>query len=238
MESRLIAAVSDFFDDNCTLSRAQLARKHDVPRSTLYHRTAGRKSVSEAWSERGLLTEEEEEALASAVLRLIELHWAPQLRWVRSMAHSLLVERLGDDCSPPGKNWVRRYINRRPELTSTWSKRLISVRADAAANESVIVSFLERLKMLREAHDITSHRLFNVDEKGFVLGNSASARVVVRAGFTARDKEVRNPGNRDFCSTIACVSAESLSLPPLIIFKGETTQANWASSGRVPDGKS
>lgn len=63
------------------------------------------------------------------------------------------------------------------------------------------------------------------DEKGFMLGVSASAKVIVRSD--TRNRFVTQAGDRSWVTAIECVSASGKVLPPMIIFKGEKHLTKW-----------
>ncbi len=74
------------------------------------------------------------------------------------------------------------------------------------------------------------HR-YNFDETGVMEGHSTNNKVVGPAvdkmGKKLRYAFVKKSGNRTWVSVIEYISAEGNHLPPVVIFKGQTVQAQW-----------
>ena len=81
--------------------------------------------------------------------------------------------------------------------------------------------WLEQLQRLREHYGIHPHDIYNMDEKGFVLGKLDRAKVIVRASKRTMDRLRRQPGNRDFVTVVETVGVSGRMLTPLVIFKAK-----------------
>jgi hypothetical protein len=75
-----------------------------------------------------------------------------------------------------------------------------------------------------EKYGITANHLYNWDEKGFIIGHSASMkRVLSREAFeSGRISKAIQDGSREFVSLLACISAAGRVLPPALIYKGDS----------------
>ena len=75
-----------------------------------------------------------------------------------------------------------------------------------------------------EKYNITADNLYNWDEKGFLLGQaSASKRVMSREALKGgKILGACQDGSREFISLLACISADGTSLPPTLIYQGES----------------
>jgi hypothetical protein len=67
--------------------------------------------------------------------------------------------------------------------------------------------------------------IYNMDEKGFMMGVSGRAKVVIKA--TERNKFVTTDGNREWVSVIESVRSTGDLLPSMIIFKGKVHMEKW-----------
>ena len=101
------------------LSDRAIARAHGVPSSTLVHRLRGRADRSQGHASQARLSKEDEDALAQAVERLCEWHWAPSRPCMCSMAEDLLRTRTGDAHAKLGVNWPDRFRRRQSRLKTT-----------------------------------------------------------------------------------------------------------------------
>jgi hypothetical protein len=72
-----------------------------------------------------------------------------------------------------------------------------------------------------EDHRITSYNIYNVDEKGFHIGvGSSIKRIMSRKAYKAGQiRQAVHNGNREFISLIAYVSATSIAISPVLLYK-------------------
>jgi hypothetical protein len=82
---------------------------------------------------------------------------------------------------------------------------------------------------------VKPENVYNMDEKGFVLGQALKCKVIVRAG--RKNPRYVQDGNREMVTVIECVSADGRVLPPMYIYKGSAhllgMQVLWAMK-RLP----
>ena len=61
----------------------------------------------------------------------------------------------------------------------------------------------------------------NVQETGFAMGLTATAKVITRAEYYSR-RSLLQPGNREWVTAIECTNASGWALPPCVILKARS----------------
>ena len=95
---------------------------------------------------------------------------------------------------------------------------------------------MERLQSLREEYHVEAGNLYNIDEKGFVLGSGKKTRLVIRSPSRQKDRQLKTAGNRDFVTVVETVFIKEILAAPIIIFKAKSQAVEWAQ-GLIPTGK-
>lgn len=70
-----------------------------------------------------------------------------------------------------GKNWITRFLNRHPELVAKFSSTFDKNRIKASDSKIIIDHFC-KMERLIQNFDIAEDMMFNMDEKGFMMGKS------------------------------------------------------------------
>jgi hypothetical protein len=117
-ERRIQLAVSNYKNGHLTSIR-KAARVHDVAYGTLRERLIGVSAKCDTTPEVRELSVSQEDALVKYILNLNVRGFPPKPRYVREMT-SVLVAR--DLNKTVGKNWVSRFVNRRNELKSIFTR--------------------------------------------------------------------------------------------------------------------
>ena len=129
-------------------SYAEAARILGVPESTVYARASGRPTRIQAHEHEQLLSEEEEKELARWIRQLTNASYPPKPYAVREMAEAIRTRRVigVNDASiirvsydAIGEQWVKRFMNRHPELES-----LIAEQIEAARIQETSCPVLEK----------------------------------------------------------------------------------------------
>ena len=110
------------------------------------------------------------------------------------------------------KDWYKRFLKRHDELRTVFSRQLENKRA-RAHDVSIISDYFDlyhREKLLKNIKDNNTH---NMDEKGFLIGYAAGARIIIPRSSKARF--VTHDGNRELVTVIECISATAEQRPPL-----------------------
>ena len=132
------------------------------------------------------------------------------------------------------ESWVTRFLQRNSSrLISTWQTGMDRKRhqADFGAKYSLYVKLLH--DKMKEYNVEPSH-IFNMDEKGFLLGvTGRSKRVFDKRQFT--QKRVRaaiQDGSREWITVLACVCSDGTALSPSLIFHSDARvlQSSWVDA--------
>lgn len=215
---------------NKILSITKAALKYGIAKSTLVDRIHGKQSHSVAHENEQRLSPGEEAALLAWILRLQAWGWPPRVEQVRSMANELLNAK--GDKDPIGKNWPKKFISRHPEIKSVYIAPLDKERA-MAQDPIILQGWFDLFLQLKAKFEVDKGDIYNMDEKGFMMGVIAKLRVMLNKYEMIDGKKKKRKaymtqcGNREWVSLIECVSLDGRALNPLVIFKGKLLQKAW-----------
>jgi hypothetical protein len=140
---------------------------------------------------------------------------------VRDIADHLLdIRYIGKSV---GNNWTSRFIARY-ELSTGRSRPKDFARLTSLTFAMIDALFDAFLAMV-ERYDITWCDIFNMDEKGFQMGQIGKQLMV----FDKRNgpPSSASTGTTNWVSVIECVDAEGGSIPPFIIHMGKEVRDHW-----------
>ena len=143
---------------------AQIARKYGVAVSTLSQRHRGVSSsrAIKAQNQQALHPQQETELLRY-IERLTTQGLPPTRPMIRRFASSIARKELG-------VHWVDRYIERHQvNLISRWATGIDRSRHQADPQSKYSLYF-ELLRSKLSQYDIEPRHIYNIDEKGFMLG--------------------------------------------------------------------
>ena len=75
--------------------------------------------------------------------------------------------------------------------------------------------------------------MWNIDETDIALEVCTNQRVIGTSQTT--QTYVATPKNREWVSTIECISASGCKINPVVIFKGKSLQSTWFTPEKTPD---
>lgn len=205
------------------------ASRFKLPRSTLRDRINGTKPRSETRPNCQKLDKEEEEAIVKRLLYMDDRGYSGQIKDVEEMANSLLASR---NHEPVGSRWAQRFVKRRKELKTRFSRAYDFQRALCEDPQS-INEWFRLVTNMRAKYGIQDQDFYNFDETGFMMGIISGSTVVTGATRQGRRKKVQ-PGNREWATAINCVSGDGYSLPPFLIVKGAVHIATWYTETGLP----
>jgi len=78
--------------------------------------------------------------------------------------------------------------------------------------------YFRKLERLVRKYNLKPEDIFNMDEKGFIIGRSSRAKVVCRAG--RRPPRVTQDGTQEMLTVVECCCAAQHMLPSFVILKG------------------
>ena len=89
------------------------------------------------------------------------------------------------------------------------------------------------MKDIVKKYNIQPENIYNVDEKGFLMGRSTSVKVICQKG-KRRNFKVQD-GNRELITVIETVSAGGILLPPHIVYKDAAQYKGWHALVKAGD---
>jgi hypothetical protein len=87
-------------------------------------------------------------------------------------------------------------------------------------------------KLIRELK-LKPKNIYNMDEKGFMLGKALKVKVITRRG--RRNPRYTQDGTREMVTVVECIAADGRVLPPLYIYKGASHTMGWHSDVQPED---
>ena len=119
-----------------------------------------------------------------------------------------------------------RFVEKHSEALSTyWSWPLDSARG-RAVNPATNEAWFDLLENTISANNIAKELHYGVDEMGVQPGGGLRERVIGGKGKKVQHQQ--RDGNLENITVIATICADSSSLPPAVLFKGQAFQMKWA----------
>ena len=202
-----------------------IARVYGMHPSTLSRRWKSRStSKEEALSERRLLNNQQEQCLIEYINELSGRSAAPTPAMVTAFASQLAGKA-------PGHCWVSRFVDRhRSELASGYLNNLDLERHQADQVNSY-KAYYTTVNQKIEEYEITEDNIYNMDEKGFLLGRLNKVRRIFSKDLKGSGKLLGavQDGSRDWLTVVATICADGTALAPLLIYEAEagTIQDSW-----------
>ncbi|KAF7568929.1 Trichoplein multi-domain protein [Pyrenophora tritici-repentis] len=212
---------------------SEVARRFGVDRSTLSRRHQQIRGSNEAKSRnQQLLHPHQELQLLEHIDELTEAGLPPTRTMIQNFASAIA----GRAAS---QSWVTRFFHRHPDaIISRWSTGLDRNRhrADSVYKYE---SYFDLLSTKMAQHHIRAQDVYNMDEKGFLIGvTGRSKRVFSKQKYeTGGFKKVIQDGNRDWITVIAAICADGSTLPPAIIYEATSGNmyARWVDDIAIDD---
>jgi hypothetical protein len=191
-----------------------VARTYGVDRSNLSKRFRGITGSKEVqYNNQRLLSKEQSRALINWINQLTERGLPP----TNSMLENFAREISGKE---PGKNWATRWIKAHSDkVISCYSKGLDLDRkkADSAYKYTL---YFKLIGQKSEQYNLTPDQIYNMDEKGFMLGVSTREQRI----FTQRKyeqegyKQHLQDENQEWITIISCICANGTTISPALIY--------------------
>lgn len=131
----------------------------------------------------------------------------------------------------PGKNWTSRFVKSwSAELDSKYLNTL-DISGHKVESAGPFRQCSDVLSSKIEQYGIQPKNMYNMDEKGFLIGYlTKSKRVFTKALFQSRKLlGTAQDGNRKWVTVVATICADGTSLSPGLIYQGQpnTIQDTW-----------
>jgi hypothetical protein len=230
-EERITLAWEAYLDANGHLSIRKAAKRHGVDWERLRDRINGKKSKAEDVASRQRLGPREEKIIEQHILQLDVWGWPPMVRQVRAMARELLLAK--GDLEPPGSNWTSRFVKRHPHLKSRFVAPLDKDRI-ISEDPDQIRRFFELFRTTLEKYGIHNDDVYNMDEKGIMMGILAKLKVICARKL--KHTRTTQQGSREWVSLLECISSDGRVLTPYVIFKAKHLNKAWYDEFRKHEG--
>jgi hypothetical protein len=213
-----------------SFSYRKIAKQFSISRATLARRHQGltRSNAGEAQQRQNLSLQQESE-LVKYIEALTKRGLPPTRVMIQNFASIVAKKKVG-------RNWVSRFLERNhAHLTSKWTTGIDRVRhkADSKYKYSLYFDLLHQ-KMLE--YEVEPENVYNMDEKGFLIGITGRSKRVFSKALWAR-KEVTaalQDGSKEWITVLACICADGVALPPALIYEGKTgLQSSWVEDVEV-----
>jgi hypothetical protein len=203
----------------------KIAEKYGVNRSTLSRRFNGvTRSKQAHYNNQQFLNDEQSNTLVKWVNRLTERGLPPTRQTLANLAKDITgVE--------PGKNWPGRWLKKHShELIYRFSSGL-DIDRQRADSASKYEKYFANLRAKIEKYDLQPDQIYNMDEKGFMIGVSKKRkRIFSRSAYEqGKQRQHLQDGNREWITTIGCICANGTALSPGLIYmaKSGLIQSSW-----------
>lgn len=90
---------------------------------------------------------------------------------------------------------------------------------------SQAVTKSSQLHKVIQTHHILPENIYNMDEKGLLMGQSVHVKVICQHGKKHNFKI--QEGQHELITVIETVSAAGIDTPPTIVYKGEAQYQRW-----------
>jgi hypothetical protein len=151
-----------------------------VPYQSLYSRVKQkRKPAGEAHEGQMLFSLAEEKSMVRWMEMLDDKGFPARVSMLRELAQRKLAKR--NSQHQLGQHFVCRFLNRHPSLSTKFSKQVHRQRA-LASNPQHLRHYFDKLRAVMSKRNISEQQIYNMDEKGILLGVASRVKVICRRG--------------------------------------------------------
>jgi hypothetical protein len=220
-------ALKDARKSGAKLSIREAAQQFKCNKDTLRRRMQGAVSKSAAHRHQMLLKPTEEETLHHYLVTMADLGTPVTPNRTRTRANNIMLQR--DPASKrPGRAWAEGFERRHPEIITARTTSLERARADGMSPETAQQHFAKLKELFDSFPNLPASNVFNIDEKGVMMGRGGSQLAYVRRGI--KQKHQIDDGNRESVTVVECVSAAGDWCRPLVIFRAEKLWKQWVQN--------
>lgn len=164
---------------------ALCASMNQVKYTTLWQRVKNhRQSRTKAHETQQLLLPCQERGIVRWIKGLDAKGFPPRTDMVITLARQLMKATQQNSSIEDidiGKHFITRFLNRHPELTSKFTRQINKQRV-MGEEASYIRKCGERLRVVMEKRKIKPHNMYNMDEKGILMGVASKVKVICVRG--------------------------------------------------------
>ena len=228
-DQQMLAAI-EAVENGCGTNQA--AKEHGVTKSTLKDRLSGRVVHGTNPGPRPYLSKREEDELADYLVQTAKVGYGKTRRQVKC-----IVEKVADEkgtLKAKGKvsdGWLRRFLERHPQLSLHAGDATAHVRMDAVNTEN-INHYYRNLRECLEENDLFTHpeQIYNMDETGMPV-DPKPTKIVAQKG--QKKVRYRTSGKKNQITVLGCANAVGQPQPPFVIFDAKQLNPRW-TRGEVP----
>jgi hypothetical protein len=195
---------------------------HDIGKSTVAFRLHGRIPRAQSHSSLMRVTPAQEEVLVK---------WLEDLqRQVLPLNHGTLGELVvqllheNDDFKPLGQHWITRFLKRHPSLQTSYG-RPMDIQRLLALDSNIITTYFNKVAELRHQYRIELDDMWNMDEKGFQMGQCGGEQIIVNKSIGP--PVIPSTGTSKWVTIVECISAAGRVLKPMVIHIGKEPEDHW-----------
>jgi transposase-like protein len=199
------------------------AKKYGVTRSALSKRLHAKTFSSAQGAEsRRVLNDKQEEELINYIHHLCERCLPPTPKIVANIAQELCGRK-------PSKNWSSRFVARHKHRLDARYLNTIDLARHRADSRSNYEAYFAIIGQKIEEYKISADNMYNMDEKGFLIGRLQKTRRIFTRELYERGNlaGAGQDGSREWITVVATICADGTRLSPALIYK--------AMSGNLQD---
>ena len=199
------------------LKISDVAKKHGVTRSALSKRVNAKTSSRPRGHEsQRKLNDKQEEELVSYINihHLCERCLPPTPKIVANIAQELCGRRLS-------KSWSSRFVARHKHRLDARYLNTIDLARHRADSRSNYEAYFALVGQETEEYKISADNIYNMDEKGFLIGKLQKTRRIIARELYERGSlaGAGQDGSREWITVVATTCADGTRLSPALIYK-------------------
>ena len=208
---------------NNDLSIWQSASSYEVFYSTLNHCLNDAVFYATQAAHQQKLISEKEVILKCWTLQWADWGFPAEIVLFCHMTNHLLHQKFNND-EVLDKCWIENFLKHHPALKSKYSNPFDKKWA-LTENRKIFLDWFNLFSHQMRLHNIQLKNLYNMNEKGFLMRQSAKIHVMI----SKHDKHAYSvqEGSWENISILKCVAANSWLLPSFIIFKAKMQHQKW-----------
>ena len=194
---------------------------------TLLRLASGGITLTESNSKKSWLTKEENEVIVQFTIDMAHHGFPLSPKCLHEHAECILRHCLGDRFPDTGlgKNWATHFITRHHGRVGMYWSSALDTSCGWAVNLVTKEEYFRILKEVQDEYNIPDELAYDADETGIQTGTGTTERVIGPAGASIQYRQQNC--NRENITVLPTICADGTSVPPTVIYKGESFQAKW-----------